>query len=233
MKRIDDKIKEIEKKEKSNRIKYIGFIIIIVAFIAYAFFSEQAKKKMGDTIIGKDVTIKGQDVTISEQMKKIEKQNDSLKDVVEKLNKSQTPIGFWNETNEAKNTATYINYIMHTGKPEAKDEYKATAIEKIQLTETEGKTGWLFCGRKNGDQITQDKISDVIYRKNANPDRNSVPQKNDILENTKEPLYTYRNFSNGNTSGKNYDDKTWPKNSKALVLDVKVSATAVFIQIKF
>jgi hypothetical protein len=233
MKRIEEKIKEIEKKDKRNGIKYIGFIIIIVAFIAYAIFSEQAKKKMGETIIGQDVTIKGQDVTISEQNKKLVEQNDSLKEVVERLNKSQTPIGFWNETNDAKNTATYINYIMHSGKPEAKDEYKATAIEKIQLPETEGNTVWLFCGRKNGDQINQDKVSEVIYRKDANPDRNSVPQKYDIVENTKEPLYTYRNFSNGNTSGKNNADKAWPKNSKALVLDVKISGTAVFIQIKF
>ncbi len=103
MKRIDDKIKEIEKKEKSNRIKYIGFILIIGAFIAYAFFSEQAKKKMGETI-------KGQDLTISEQNKKLEKQNDSLKLVVKRLNVSQTPIGFWKQTTEAKNTVSYINY---------------------------------------------------------------------------------------------------------------------------
>jgi len=232
MKRIDDKIKEIEKKDKSNRIKYIGFIIIIGAFIAYAIFSEQAKKKMGDTIKGQGVTIKGQDVTISEQNKKLEKQNDSLRDVVEKLNKSQTPIGFWNETNEAKNTATYINYILHTGKPEAMDEYKATAIEKIQLTETKGNTVWLFCGYKNEDQINKDQVSDVIYRKDVQPDRNSVPQKYDIVE-AKEAKHTYRNYANGNTSGKNGDDKVWPKNSKALVLDVKIAGTAVFIQIKF
>ena len=232
MKRIDDKIKEIEKKDKSNRIKYIGFIIIIGAFIAYAIFNEQAKKKMSDTIIGKDVTIKGQDLTISEQNKKLKNQNDSLKVVVDRLNTSQTPIGFWNETNEAKNTSTYINYIMHTGKPEAKDEYKATAIEKIQLPETEGKTAWLYCGKKNGDLINQDQVSDVKYRKDTIPDRKSVPKKNDIVE-AKVALHTYRNYANGNTLGQNNDDKTWPKNSKALVLDVIIKSTAVFIRIKF
>jgi hypothetical protein len=232
MKRIDDKIKEIEKKDKSNRIKYIGFIIIIVAFIAYAIFSEQAKKKLGETIKGKEVTIKGLDVTISEQNEKLKKQNDSLALVVASLNISQTPIGFWNQTLEAKNTVSYINYVMHTGKPEAKDEYKATAIEKIQLPETKGKTGWLYCGKKNGELIYQDKVSEVIYRKDVVFDRNSVPKKNDIVE-AKDAVNTYRNYANGNTSGRNNEDKVWPKNSKALVLDVKISGNAVFIQIKF
>ncbi len=122
---------------------------------------------------------------------------------------------------------------MHSGKPEAKDEYRATAIANIPLPETEGKTGWLYCGRKNGDQINQDQVSEVVYRKVSEPDRNPVPEKNDIVENTKESKFTYRNFANGNTSGKNGEDKVWPKNSKALVVDVKTSGTAVFIQIKF
>ena len=45
MKRIDDKIKEIEKKDKTNRILFGAFVVLIAAFMAYAISSE---KKISD-----------------------------------------------------------------------------------------------------------------------------------------------------------------------------------------
>ena len=35
MKRIDDKIKEIEKKDKTNRLLFYGIIILIIGFLYY------------------------------------------------------------------------------------------------------------------------------------------------------------------------------------------------------
>lgn len=223
MKRIDDKIKEIEKKDKSNRILYIAFVILIAAFMAYALNSEKKIKQQGDTI--------------ENQVIDLQKKSDSLQKVVDRLSKSQTPIGFWKQTTEAKNTASYINYIMHTGKPEAKDEYRSLAIENIKSNDTEGKTVWLFCGRKNdsNERIISDRVFDLIYHKDGAkiPSIDTLPVAGDIVQNTTMNRFTYRNYSGGNVTGQNNADKAWKKNSKALVMDIKNAGNAVFVQLKF
>lgn len=226
MKRIDDKIKEIEKKDKNSLVLYIIIVLLIAGFMAYALSSEKKIREQDDII-------DDQGLTIAEQLDIIKKKNDSLVDVVNRLEKSQTPIGFWNQTLEAKNTTSYINYIMHTGKPEAKDEYRALALENIKLNETSGKTVWLFCGRKSGDKITSDRIMKVIYRKDETPSGDALPVIGDIIENNTSNRITYRNFSGGNVTGQNNDSNAWKRGSNAQVLDVKNAGNAVFIQIKF
>lgn len=226
MKRIDDKIKEIEKKDKNSRVLYIIIVLLIAAFMAYALSSEKKIREQDDII-------DDQGLTITEQLDIIKKKNDSLVDVVNRLEKSQTPIGFWNQTLEAKNTSSYINYILHTGKPEAKDEYRALALENIKLNETTGKTVWLFCGRKSGDKITSDRIMEVIYRKDETPSSDALPVVGDIIKNNTSNRITYRNFSGGNVTGQNNDGDAWKRGSNAQVLEVENAGNAVFIQIKF
>ncbi|MFD2824363.1 hypothetical protein ACFS5M_11845 [Lacinutrix iliipiscaria] len=227
MKRIDEKIKEIEKKDKGSRVLYIAFVVLIIAFMAYALNSEKEKKQ-------KDHTISEQGQTIEEQLLDIKKKNDSLQEVVDKLSKSQTPIGFWNQTMAAKNTTSYLNYIMHQGKPEAKDEYRSIALENIKSNDTEGKTVWLFCGRKNDSRIVSDRVFDLIYREDGEiTSVDMLPEKGDVVQNTTMNRNTYRNYANGNATGPNNADKAWKKNSKALVLDVKFAGNAVFVQLKF
>ena len=55
MKRIDDKIKEIEKKDKTNRILFGAFVVLIAAFMAYAISSQ---KKISDLKIKQSDTYK-------------------------------------------------------------------------------------------------------------------------------------------------------------------------------
>lgn len=226
MKRIDDKIKEIEKKDKNSRVLYIIIVLLIAGFMTYALSSEKKIKAQDDII-------NDQGLTITEQLDIIKKKNDSLVDVVNRLEKSQTPIGFWNETDEAKNTATYINYILHTGKPEAKEEYKALALKNIEKADTKGKTVWLFSGRTNGEKITSDRIMEVIYRKDETPDGDVLPVAGDLIENNTSNRITYRNFSGGNVTGQNSDSDAWKRGGKAQVLNVERAGDAVFIQIKF
>ena len=226
MKRIDDKIKEIEKKDKNSRVLYIIIVLLIAGFMAYALSSEKTKKEQGETIVG-------QEKTIEQQLVDLENKNIELKATITRLEKSQTPIGFWNQTDEAKNTSAYINYILHTGKPEAKDEYRAMALENIKLTETTGKTVWLFCGRKSGDKISSDRVMEVIYRKDETPSGDALPIVGDLVENNTSNRITYRNFSGGNVTGQNNDSDAWKRGSKAQVLDVETAGNAVFIQIKF
>lgn len=226
MKRIDDKIKEIEKKDKNSRVLYIIIVLLITGFMAYALSSEKKIK-------AQDKIIDDQGLTIEEQLDIIQKKNDSLVDVVNRLEKSQTPIGFWNQTDEAKTTSAYINYILHTGKPEAKEEYKALALENIAKEDTNGKTVWLFCGRKSGDKITSDRIMEVIYRNDETPSGDTLPIPGDLIENNTSNRITYRNFSGGNVTGQNNDSDAWKRGNKAQVLNVETAGSAVFIQIKF
>ena len=60
MKRIDDKIKEIEKKDKTNRLLFYGIIVLIVGFIFYASTTQK--------------TIDSQKGTIAEQLETIKEQ---------------------------------------------------------------------------------------------------------------------------------------------------------------
>lgn len=226
MKRIDDKIKEIEKKDKNSRVLYLIIVGLITSFMIYALISENKKKEDG-------IIIDDQKVTIQEQLDSLKVQNIKLIETITRLEKSQTPIGFWNQTAEAKKASAYINYILHTGKPEAKDEYKVIALENIGKEDTSGKTVWLFSGRTNGELIVSNGIMDVIYRHGETPSSNVLPIPGDIVENTTMNRITYKRFSGGNVTGQNNDSDAWKKGSKAQIMDVKTAGDAVFIQIKF
>ena len=103
MKRIDEKIKEIEKKDKTSRILYIAFVVVIAGFMFYAL---QAEKKM-----------KEQDITIAKQLENEKALTIQLKDTINLLKQSQTPLGFWNETKLDGTAKSYIDYITHVGNP--------------------------------------------------------------------------------------------------------------------
>lgn len=226
MKRIDDKIKEIKKKDRTNRWLFYGIIVLIIGFLFYASTTQKKLDEQAGTI-----TL--QEKELAKQLADLEVKNKELEETISRLEKSQTPIGFWNQTEEANSATSYLNYIMHTGKPEAKDEYRKKAIENIQLSETEGKTVWLFGGEKSGDKITKRKVFDVVYRLGEDFESNDIPIEGDIVENVTMNRNTYRNYANGNTSGANNANKAWNKSSKALILQVEQAGDAVFIKIKF
>lgn len=226
MKRIDDKIQEIEKKEKTSRIAYYIILALLGGFLVYASTTQK-------TIKGQAGTIEKQNDSLAEQLKVIEAKNDSLKIVNAKLQSSQTPIGYWNQTDEAKTTSTYIDYILHTGKPEALEDYKLLALKNIPEEATKGKTAWLFCGDKGGDEIASRRVMKIVYRNDQSPAENALPEAGDIIENDTSNRITYRNFTGGNTSGRNNDSDAWKRGSKAQVQKVETAGSAVFIQIKF
>lgn len=179
MKRIDDKIKEIEKKDKSNRIKYVGFILIIGAFIAYAIFSEQAKKNLGETI----VVQKG---TIAQQLEQALADKDSIQDLYTKLSKSMDPDDYWNYIKKQGSHEAYINFIVNKFKID-KSEYLPIAIETLTASNLDGFKGWLWCGLKKNDGIyTSENIVEVFYRDGAevtdNAIKKSEPKIGDIVK---------------------------------------------------
>ena len=223
MKRIDEKIKEIEKKDKKNRMLYIGFVVLIIAFMAYALSSEKKIKTQGETIVSQTDTIK----MTKEQLKGM---NDSLIKVVMKLKNSLTPEAYWADIEIIGTAKAYINYVSDDDN-RIKITYRPEALEKIAKTSTDGTIGWLYCGKKSGEELS-DGISTVKWRKDAadvNP--NVMPEIGDILQLKNESRYFYSSYNRAkkakNKSG------SWPFGSKAYVLDIKMQGPAVYLKIKF
>ena len=227
MKRIDDKLKEIEKKDKRNNILFIAFIIVVVAFMGYALQAEKAKK--------------AKDVEINELGQTLEEANDSLKDLnvelnktIETLKQSLTPQGFWDDVQKDGSAQAYIDYLTQN---KISVLHPEEGLDNL-INNAKGTEAWLFCGRMNGNNFNE-RISKVILRSEAGEDdgdiANTKPEKGDILENTSNNRETYRRFGSGNVvqGSKNNPDKAWKRGAKAVVLDVKMGGEAVFIKIKF
>ena len=223
MKRIDDKIKEIEKKDKTNRIIFIVVLLLVGAW--YVWVTQK-------TLADQEKTIEGQDVTIAEQIDIIQAQNDSLKDVVKTLKQSLTPEGYWTDVKAANTTQAYLEYLIQD---RISIHHPDSALVNIKNASTAGKIAWLFAGRMSGDQMSQDDVLDVDIRPGASENNyaQTKPEPGDIVINNTNNRRTYRNFSNGNTSGENGGDKSWDRGVRAMVMKVETAGTAVFVQIKF
>lgn len=226
MKRIDQKVQEIEKKDKQNRILFIGFVVLILAFMAIVLYYQ-------DQISKKDQALTEEQIKNSQLYKDLEEKKNEIEKQKNQLEASQTPIGYWNQTDEAKTASTYIDYILHTGKPEALEDYKLLALKNIAKEATKGKTAWLFCGDKGGNKIASRRVMKIVYRQDQTPAENVIPEVGDIIENDTSNRITYRSFTGGNTSGRNNDSDAWKRGSKAQVQKVEIAGSAVFIQIKF
>ena len=237
MKRIDEKIKEIEKKDKKNRLLYIGFVVLIFAFMAYALSSEKKIKAQNETIDSQDETIESQVETIVSQIDTINMTkeqlrtiNDSLLKVVMKLENSLTPEGYWADIEKIGTARAYINYVTSDDNG-VKITYRPEALEKIVKKSTDGTIGWLFCGKKNGNQLANG-ISNIKWRKDVtgiNP--NALPEVGDILQLKKGSRSFYSNYNRAKKSQNK--SGSWSPESKAYVLDVKMEGPAVYIKIKF
>jgi uncharacterized coiled-coil protein SlyX len=230
MKRIDEKIKEIEKKDKKNRMLYIGFVVLIFAFMAYALSSEKKIKTQSETIESQDETIVSQIDTINMTKEQLNAINDSLVKVVKKLENSLTPEGYWADIEKIGTAKAYINYVASDDNG-VQIAYRAEALEKIVKTSTDGTIGWLYCGKKSGEQLTSGKVT-VKWRKDvAGVNSNVVPEVGDILQQKNESRYFYSNYNRAKKS-KNKSG-SWPLESRAYVLDMKMDGPAVYIKIKF
>jgi len=215
MKRIDDKIKEIEKKDKTSRILYILFVVIIGGFMWYALKSEKTIKSQGETI-------DEQVATISKQLENEKALTQQLKDTINLLKMSQTPLGYWNETKKDATAKSYMDYITHKGKPEV--EYSEDAL--IELKSVNGKEGWLFCGRVDGNQFTE-SILNIVWRKGDDTDyQNAIPTEDDIVILNGRSRRLYSNTSQSNLVA------DWGEKVKGFVIDKKLEGNALFLKIK-
>jgi len=246
MKRIDDKIKEIEKKDKTNRILFVAFVVLIAAFMVYAISSEKKisdlKIKQSDTYkeleaekVKKEETLKKLEATYIElkaekdktekalkeleaTYKKLEAEKDKTEKALSDLEKSLRPEEYWNHIESQDSVEDYIDYITNDFGIEKPIEYMSKALEKIHSPDVQGYKGWLFVGSIKNDGIYNSKnIIEVIYRKDADGDiKTSKPQAGDVVK-----LKTKANritYKNKNLSKKN--PLGWRNKTKAFVTEV-------------
>ena len=223
MKRIDDKIKEIEKKDKTNRILFIALVVVFAA--GYVYLTQQ-------TISEQKGTISEQEGTIAEQLEKEKALTKQLADSIEVLNSSLKPDEYWKHIEEENSHEAYIGFITNDWGID-KEEFIPEAINKLKSSSPEGFEGWIWVGAKTNDgTYTSSEVVEIIFREGEEGyDPNSEPQVGDIVRlktTSNRNTYSRRDASIANELG-------WRNKTKAFVADVyKVPNTTNFnILIKY
>lgn len=215
MKRIDDKIKEIEKKDKSNRWMFYGIIVLIIGFL---YFASTTKK----TIDAQKGTIAEQLETIQSQLEVEKKLSQQLEDSINELNRSLKPDEYWAYTKSENSVEGYIAFITNDWGIDKK-EFVPKAIEKLVSGNAEGFNGWFYVGNKTNDGTYESRtdIIEVVYRRGSNGKiTTSEPKVGDIVR-----LKTTRNrktYNRKDKIGKNRfaNEQGFRNKTKAVVVDV-------------
>lgn len=212
MKRIEDKIKEIEKKDKTNRRLYIGVVVLIALFMVSSLYFGREISKRDKTIAKSEVTISGQKVEQTETYKKLDASFKALQN-------SLQPKEYWNHIKKENSVEAYINYITNNWGIE-KTKYLPKAIENLESPKAIGFQGWLYVGSKTKDEkYTSGNRVEIVYRVNEKGDiKNSEIRKGDIVKLiTKENRRTYK-YKTLKRKGKNMNG--WRNKTKGFVTDV-------------
>jgi len=181
MKRIEDKIKEIEKKDKTNRRLYIGVVLLITLLMVSILFSGNAISKKNNEI----AVHKG---TISEGIVEQKQTKQELLASMELVQRSLRPEKYWEYTQKENTVEGYISYLTNEWSID-RSEYLSNAIEHLESPEAVGMQGWLFVATKSEDgPYTTRDIVEVFYRNGAHVKddaRYSEIKKGDIVQLTK------------------------------------------------
>lgn len=203
MKRIDDKIQEIEKKDKKNRLLYIGFVLLIGTFMTYVLYSENEKSKL-------DTTIASQEGTILEGISKEKKTRAQLKASHDSLQKSLLPVEYWAHTKNENSVEGYISYITNEWGIDRKP-YLSMAVENLKSKHAIGFQGWLFVGLKKTDGTYKSKdIVEIIHTVDGRAySKNSEIKVGDIVQLTKaRNRKTYRSPTSKTAKSQGWRNKT-------------------------
>ena len=223
MKRIDDKIKEIEKKDKTSRWLYY---IIIIGIIGFLYFASTTRKKIGL----KDAQIDELTIKNSETYKELESTYTELENTHEALKNSLEPKEYWEHIRAENTVEGYIGFITNDWGID-KSEFLPKAYNRLMdnnsNSKADGYSGWIFVGRKNNaNQYTSgnsdnQKVIKVINR-NGNDDNiaNTEPKVGDVVQ-----LVSKRNritYGRKDKVGKrNYRNEQGFRNkTKAIVVDI-------------
>jgi len=224
MKRIEEKIKQIEKKDRTNRILYMTVVGLICAFMAYVFFSQRKIQEQ-------EVIIDESQETINLTRQELVEKNKELEQTITKLENSMTPEGYWSNVQEIGTAKAFINYIAENDE-KIKIEYRPEALEALKDKDLKGTTGWLYIGTASGDNMN-DNLTSLVWRESGSEAQGvSVPQLYDIVQlKGAAGRYIYGSMSAAENSANKR--ATWNPGVKAFVLDRAHRGSAVFLKIKY
>jgi hypothetical protein len=234
MKRIEDKIREIEKKDKTNRHLYIGVVSLIALLMLSVYYFGREISKHEGTIAKNMVTISEQEVEQHETYQKLLASHNSLK-------MSLRPNEYWNHIKKENTVEAYISYITNDWGID-KTEYLPKAIDSLKSSSSRaiGFKGWLFVGSKSTSGIYASRnIVEVVYRDGAPVEsnlKNSEIKKGDIVKLTKtinRSIYKSKYCLDKNRCAKN--SQGWRNKTKGFVTDVwkKPGSNEFIIEIKY
>ena len=175
MKRIDDKIKEIEKKDKTSRWLYYVIIAGVLGFLAYASTTRKAMD-LKDAQID-ELTIKNSD-TYKE-----------LENTYVELENSLKPEEYWDFVENENTVEGYINFITNNWGID-KSKYIDNAVANLKLkngNKPTGFDGWVFVGSKNNSgeyksgNSSGKKTVEIIHRLNKETKTNMIDSMPNLI----------------------------------------------------
>jgi len=185
MKRIDDKIIEIEKKEKASRWLYY---VIIAGVLGFLYFASTTRKEMDL----KDVEITDLKIMQSKIYKDLDSVNKHNLQLYTDLKNSLRPEEYWDHIRVENTVEGYIGFITNDWGID-KVEFLPKAYNRLMdnksETEADGYEGWIFVGRKNAaneynsGNSDGEKVIKIVYR--SEDDENitdSEPKIGDIVQ---------------------------------------------------
>jgi hypothetical protein len=225
MKRIDEKIKEIEQKDKTNRWVYYIIVALLAAFLIYASTTRKKINLQADQI--DELTIKA-----TQTYKELAKSDSINKKLYDDLVNSLQPEEYWNYIKSENSNEAYIAYLTNDWGID-KEKYIPTALENLKSTATVGFEGWLFVGSKNNAGNYENKdVIDIIYRPNfdgnASALKNLEPKVGDIVKlktTSNRKTYQYKSLSGTNEQG-------WRNKTKAFITEVYQDPNSTNFNIK-
>ncbi len=233
MKRIDEKIQEIEKKDKQSRGLYIGFVVLIICFMGVVlFFTNKIEEKNKE--------ISDADIRESKLFQKVEASNLRNEALVDSLQNSLKPEQYWEHVNKEQSVESYIEFLTNIWGIGRKSEDMDTAKSKIQESNTIGMSGWVYVGNEteNGPftKPTKGQIAKIIWRQGQEEQNelakivDTKPVKYDIIKLVKATnRITYENANFNSTQ----NDEGWRPSSKAFIYDIKNNDAEVWVRIKY
>lgn len=216
MKRIDDKIKEIEKKDRMNRGLFYGIIVLIIGFLAYASTTQKKLDEQAEQILKQRDSLLISNTALT-------KTKDSLLNTRKSLQMSMTESEFWNETlkiyQETGKVSPFFDYITYGADIARKSENIEEALNKIA---TEGSKGFVYIGHKIDDnKMSDDKIVKVIYRSDGTDfNFDSKPKPGDIIQLTINSRLLYSSATRATQNPKPSFSGSWQIGLPAYVVDV-------------
>jgi len=221
MKRIDDKIKEIEKKDKNYRIVFIVVIALVAAW--YVFVTQR-------TISDQEKKLEVQIVELKKTNTALETEKNEKATALAKLEESLDSDKYWKLIEKENTIEGYISYL--TNNWGIKRTEIPAAIKKVLDKDTK-LDGWLYVGlRSSSDVYSSKDIVEIVWRDGEESNiANELPKINDIVKlKTLIERFTYTHTS----LSPNYRNKDgWRPKSRGFVTAVFQDGAELKIKIKY